>query len=70
LAVIEQDDVGLKLARAPEHIITVDRDDHLVPLRAQSSPQHFQIRGIVIDQQYSRRSSQATALANYAQYFR
>jgi hypothetical protein len=28
----------------------IDRDDHLVSQRAQSSPQHFQTRGIVIDQ--------------------
>jgi hypothetical protein len=62
--IMEQDQIGLELARAPERIITVDRDDHLVSLRAQSNPQHFQIRGIVIDHQYPRWSSQATALAN------
>ena len=44
--------------RALECLVTVGRCNHLVSLRAQPNAQHFYIRGIVIDHQYPRRSSQ------------
>jgi hypothetical protein len=45
-------------ARALECLVTVGRCNHLVSLRAQPNAQHFYIRGIVIDHQFPRRSSQ------------
>ena len=56
---VEQDEIGLELARAHQRILAVDRRDDLVALRVEPDAQHFQIGRIVVDDQDSRRSSQA-----------
>ena len=58
---IEQDEIGLELARAHQRIFSVDRRDDLVALRVEPNAQHFKIGGVVIDNQDPRRVSQAVA---------
>src|SRR5205823_4985203 len=55
---VQEDEIRLELAHLGQRILSVDRSDQLIALRIEPHPEHFQVCGIVIDNQNSGRRSQ------------